>query len=141
MNIIMIMGFIGNDPETKTVGTTTVTNFSVATNESWTDKDGQKQQRTTWHRCVAWGKQGEIIEKYFSKGKPIQVTGSIQKRDYETDGGEKRQAVDIRVTSFNFVPQSKTGNPTEDTTSTPYQRPEGVENHAPTFDADETIPF
>ena len=130
------MGFLGQDPETKDVNDTTVTNFSVATTERWMDKKGEKQSATTWHRCVAWGKQGETIAKWFSKGKPIHVTGSIQKRDYDDKEGVKKQAVDVRVTSFCFVPQSK-----DQSNNQAYERPEGAENHAPTLDSDESLPF
>ena len=138
MNVIYLMGYLGQDPETKPVGDTTVTNFSLATSERWTDKNGDKQSITTWHRCVSWGKQGEIIAKYFSKGDPILVTGSIQKRDYDDKEGVKRQAVDVKVSSFQFIPSKNTNANVE--TKTEVSRPD-VPNMAPSFDSAEEMPF
>lgn len=138
MNKAFLQGFLGQDPETREVNQTSVTNFSMATSERYTDKNGEKQTVTTWHRVVAWGKQGEVIAKYFKKGDPILVTGSIQKRDYEDKEGQKRQAVDIKLDGFEFVPQKKVSN--QDADADVPERPD-VPNMAPSFDTNEEIPF
>lgn len=132
INNIQIMGYIGQDPVTKEVSGTTVTNFSVATTEHWKDKEGSKQSETTWHRCVAWGAQGEVIAKYFAKGDPIYVTGALKKRDYEDKDGAKKQAVDIKVNSFSFIPGKNTPKKSE---------PADDYGPEPSFDSNEDIPF
>jgi single-strand DNA-binding protein len=80
MNTIHILGRLGKDPETRQVGETSVTNFSVATTERYKDRHGNKQEKTQWHTVSFWGKQGEIIAQYFNKGDQIQVTGTMEYR-------------------------------------------------------------
>jgi single-strand DNA-binding protein len=137
MNSVYLMGRLGADPETKSVGDTTVTSFSMATSKKWKDKSGEMQEKTEWHRCTAWGRQGEVIQQYFTKGKPILVMGEINYRTWEKDDGTKGYATDVRVNSFEFLPSVKDSNNME-TGVTP--RPD-VPNEAPTFNQNEEIPF
>lgn len=103
MNKVILMGRLGGDPETRAVGGTSVTKFSVATSERWTDKgSGEKKERTDWHRCEAWGKTGEIIERFLHKGDQILLEGQIRVDQSEKDG-EKRTFVSVRVDRFHFV--------------------------------------
>lgn len=86
LNQVQIIGHLGNDPETKyTQGGAAVCNFSVATTERWT-KDGEQQERTEWHRVVAFGKLGEICGEYLKKGAQVFVQGKLQTESYEKDG-------------------------------------------------------
>jgi single-strand DNA-binding protein len=104
MNKAVLMGRLGGDPEVRYIsgGETSVTRFSVATSEKWTSKSGEKQERTDWHRCDAWGKTGELIAEYLGKGDQILLEGRIRVDQYERDG-EKRTGVSIRVDRFHFV--------------------------------------
>lgn len=69
MNKVILVGRLGKDPEVKyTGGGKAVANFSVATDESWKDKNGERQKKTTWHKIVVWGKQAEIAQQYLKKG-------------------------------------------------------------------------
>ena len=70
LNKVMLIGRLGQDPELKyTPGGAAVCNFSIATSESWTDKSGQKQEKTEWHRIVVWGKLAELCNQYLGKGR------------------------------------------------------------------------
>ena len=71
--------------------------FSLATNESYTNKDGEKVKETQWHNLVAWGKQADIIEKYLSKGKEIAIEGKLTSRSYEDKEGAKKYVTEIVV--------------------------------------------
>ena len=140
MNIALIQGRLGQDPELKTAGQSQVANFSVATSKKWTDKNGQKQEKTEWHKCQAWGKTGETIAKFFNKGDGITIQGEIQTRSWETDAGEKRYITEIRVERFFFVPSSKGSEKIANDFPEP-AIPPGTPNMAPSFDANEDMPF
>lgn len=109
MNKAIVLGRIGSDVELKTIGSgNNVANFSVATNKRWTDKDGERQERTEWHSIVFWGKQAEVIAKFFDKGDLILVEGEIQTRSWEGDDGVKRYKTEIVGNNFYFANSNKT---------------------------------
>ena len=79
VNKVIILGRLGQDPELKyTPGGAAVCNFSLATSENWTDKSGQRQERTEWHRVVVWGKLAELCNQYLSKGRQAYIEGRLQ---------------------------------------------------------------
>lgn len=86
MNKAILIGRVGQDPESKDVNGSTVVNLSVATDESYKDKSGQKVEQTEWHKVNAWGRLAEIIVQYVKKGDLICIEGKIQTRKYEKDG-------------------------------------------------------
>lgn len=90
VNQAMIIGNLGSDPELTTVGgnDTSKVTFSVATSERWT-KDGERQEKTTWHRVVAWSKTAEVCAQFLHKGSKVFVQGKIDNRQYEQDGETK----------------------------------------------------
>ena len=91
---VIIIGHLGNDPEIKEVGRdSVVANFSVATNYTYKDRDGNKQKETTWHSCVAWNGIAEIVEKYTKKGSKVQVIGRIKHEKYKPDWADKEVTV------------------------------------------------
>jgi single-strand DNA-binding protein len=98
MNIITLMGRLGKDPETRTVGSTNKTTISVATTEKWKDQNGNAQERTDWHNVEAWAKQGEVIANHFKKGDQILLTGQVR-----YDEHEGKWYTHIRMSSFEFV--------------------------------------
>jgi len=98
VNKVILIGNLGRDPEVKyTQSGTAVANLSVATNEVWTDKAGQKQEKTEWHRVVVWGKQAQVLAEYMSKGKQVYVEGSLQTRSWDDRDGNKRTTTEIRA--------------------------------------------
>lgn len=106
VNKVILMGRLGQDPETKHLNDTSVTNFSVATSETWKGKDGEKQEKTEWSRCVAWGKTGEFIQKYFSKGNMIFLEGKMETRNWEDKDGNKRYTTEVKVFKAEFTGES-----------------------------------
>ena len=98
VNKVILIGNLGRDPEVKyTQSGTAVANLNLATNEVWTDKAGQKQERTEWHRVVVWGKQAQVISEHLTKGKQIYVEGSLQTRSWDDREGNKRYTTEVRA--------------------------------------------
>jgi single-strand DNA-binding protein len=91
VNKVILLGNLGRDPETRyTTGGDAVTNLSIATSEQWKDKNGEKQERTEWHRVVLFGRQAEIAGEYLKKGRSVYIEGRLQTRKYtDKDGVEK----------------------------------------------------
>lgn len=104
VNKAIIVGHLGADPEVRQTGSgTTVTNFRVATSESWKDKDGEKQERTEWHTVVAWAKLGDLCGQYLSKGRQVYVEGRLQTRSWDADDGIKRYKTEIVARDVQFL--------------------------------------
>ena len=104
VNKAIIMGRLGKDPELKfTPGGTAVCNFSIATSRKWKGQDGQKQEATTWHNIVAWGKQAEAIKQYFVKGQEAHIIGRIDNRSYEAKDGTKKYISEVVLDEFSFT--------------------------------------
>lgn len=104
LNKVLLIGNLGRDAESRfTTSGQQVVNFTLATGDSYKDKTtGEAKKTTEWHRCVCWGKQAEIADKYLKKGMQIFVEGQIQYREYEKDG-VKRSATDIKVLNFRML--------------------------------------
>ena len=104
VNKAILIGNLGRDPELRyTQSGQAVVNFSIATSENWTDKSGEKQERTEWHRIVAWGKTGELCAQYLSKGRTVYVEGRIQTREWEDREGQKRTTTEINAQTVTFI--------------------------------------
>src|SRR5579871_2941697 len=104
VNKAIIIGNLGRDPEIRfTAGGQAVANFTVATNESWTDKAGQKQERTEWHKIVVWGKLGELCGQYLAKGRQCFVEGRIQTREWTDKEGKKNYTTEIVAQNVQFL--------------------------------------
>jgi single-strand DNA-binding protein len=98
VNKVILIGNLGADPEVKyTPDGVAVANFNLATTESWTNKNGERQERTEWHRIVMWRKLAEIAGKYLKKGSKIFVEGKLQTRSWEEQNGQKRYMTEIMV--------------------------------------------
>jgi len=99
INKVILVGNLGRDPELRYIPSgMAVANLNLATNESWTDKSGEKKERTEWHRVVVWGKQAEVLSGYLSKGRQVYVEGSLQTRSWDDKSGNKRYTTEIRAT-------------------------------------------
>ncbi len=101
VNKVILLGRLGADPEVRyTAGGTAVAKFNLATSETWKDKDGSKQEKTEWHRVVAFGKLGETCGEYLSKGKQVYVEGKLQTRSWEDKEGNKKYTTEVNVSNM-----------------------------------------
>lgn len=98
LNKAIIIGNLGSDPEIRTTGNgTRVAQFSVATSRSWTNQSGEQQEKTEWHRIVAWSKLADIVERYLKKGNQVYIEGEIQYRSYEDKDGVTKYTTEINA--------------------------------------------
>ena len=104
VNKVILVGNLGADPEVKyTPSGKSVANFRIATSEQWTNKDGEKEERTEWHRIVAWGRLGEICGEYLHKGKQVYVEGRLQTKTWEDRDGNKRYTTEIIAQAMQML--------------------------------------
>jgi single-strand DNA-binding protein len=104
VNKVILVGRLGRDPETRyTGGGQAVANFSIATDETYKDKNGERQKRTEWHKIVVWGKQAEIAQQYLKKGSLIFIEGRIQSREWQDKEGQKRTSFEIVASNFRML--------------------------------------
>jgi single-strand DNA-binding protein len=117
VNKATLIGRLGKDPEVRyTPDGTMITNFNLATDEQWKDKNGEKVQKTEWHRIVTFGKLAEICGNYLVKGKLIFVEGRIQTRSWEDKDGVKRYTTEIIASNMQML-DSKGQNKTDESNS------------------------
>jgi len=110
VNKVILVGRLGQDPELKqTQGGGAVCKFSLATSEFWQDKQGQKQEKTEWHRITVWGKLGETCNQYLAKGRQAYIEGRLQTNSWDDKDGQKRYATEIVATAVQFLGGAKDG--------------------------------
>lgn len=110
VNKVILVGRLGQNPEVRyTPSGAAVANFSVATNESWTDKSGQKQERTEWHRVVVWGKLAELCSQYLSKGRQCYVEGRLQTRQWQDKDGQTKYTTEVQAQTIQFLGGASAG--------------------------------
>lgn len=98
VNKVILIGRLGKDPEVKiTQGGVSYARFSIATDETWKDQGGERQQRTEWHNIVAWRKLADICGQYLTKGKLIYIEGRLQTRGWEDKDGNKRSTTEVQA--------------------------------------------
>jgi single-strand DNA-binding protein len=96
VNKVILLGNLGRDPETRyTTGGDAVTNLNIATSEQWKDKNGEKQERTEWHRVVLFGRSAEIAGEYLKKGRSVYIEGRLQTRKYTDKDGVEKYSTEI----------------------------------------------
>ncbi len=109
VNKVILIGNLGADPEVRyTANGTAVANFNIATSEQWNDKQGERQERTEWHRIVVWSKLAELCAEYLGKGRKVYVEGRMQTRQWEDREGNKRYTTEVVAQNVTFL-DSKSG--------------------------------
>ena len=113
VNKVILIGNLGRDAELKyTPSGAAVSNFSIATTETWKDKNsGERKEKTEWHRIVLWGKTAENLSQYLLKGKQIFVEGRLETRQWEDKEGQKRSTTEVRVGPSSASSESAPGSP------------------------------
>ena len=110
VNKVILIGHLGADPDMRyTPSGAGVCELRVATSESWKDKNGQRQERTEWHRVVVWGKTAEICAKYLAKGRQVYIEGRIQTRTYDDKEGQKRYITEVIANDVQFLSSGRDG--------------------------------
>ena len=108
LNRVSLLGHLVADPEVrKTKNGNTVTNFAIATNQKWKDSDGEKKEKTDFHRIVAWKKLGSLCGEYLKRGSSVYLEGQLRNRSYDTDKGEKRFVTEIIAKDVNILTWKK----------------------------------
>lgn len=106
LNRVQLLGRLGGDPEVRsTQNDTQVANFNIATSEKYT-KDGETQEKTQWHRVVAWGKLAEIGGQYLNKGSLVMIEGKLETRQYEDKEGATRYATEVIASDIYLLPSN-----------------------------------
>ena len=104
VNKVILVGNLGRDAEVRfTPGGQPVATLNLATTEQWNDKEGQRQEKTEWHRIVLWGKQAESLQQYLVKGKQIYVEGRLQTRQWDDKDGVKRYTTEIKADRITLL--------------------------------------
>ncbi|MFK7827443.1 MAG: single-stranded DNA-binding protein [Oligoflexales bacterium] len=104
LNRVTLVGNLGQDPELRyTQNQIPVVNFSLATTETRTDAQGQRQEQTEWHRVIVWNKQAENVHKFLKKGRPVLIEGKIQYRKWQDKNGQDRYTTDIVAQRVLFL--------------------------------------
>jgi single-strand DNA-binding protein len=121
LNRAQVIGNVTRDPEVRqTGGGQMVASFSIATNSSWVDKTGQRQEKAEFHNIVVWGKLAEIAQAYVKKGRKIYVEGRMQTRDWDGEDGQKRYKFEI--VAENMILLDRTGAPSGEGMDAGYER-------------------
>lgn len=115
LNKVMLIGNLGNDPEIRsTTGGNRVASFSLATSRSWSGTNGEKQEKTEWHKCVAWNSRGtglvDVIEKYCKKGDRLYVEGRIEYRQWQDKEGQTRYTTEINIREMMMLGGGRGGD-------------------------------
>jgi single-strand DNA-binding protein len=136
VNKVILVGNCGADPELRyTPAGTAVTTVNLATSEKFNGSDGNKQERTEWHRLVFWRQLAEICGKYLHKGKQIYVEGKLQTRKWQDQNGIERYTTEVVVDKMQMLGRASDGAGQGATNDRPAQQPE------PEFHQDDEIPF
>jgi len=151
LNKVMLIGRLGQDPEVRyTQSNTAVATLNLATNERYRDSNGEYQDRTEWHRVVAWGRTAEVCQQYLTKGSLIYVEGPLQTREWEDNQGQKRYTTEVKALQMTML-DSRGGNssgmgnapsaPASNAASSAPSSESGVNKTVNLDDIDDDLPF
>ena len=136
LNKVILIGNLGQDPEARfTPQGTAVTSLSVATNESWKDQSGEKQDRTEWHRVVMYGRMAETASEYMKKGQMVYVEGRLHTREWEDKNQIKRRTTEISCDNFTMLGKRS------DNTGSDRVAPDAAPNPKSDSRSDDDLPF
>lgn len=143
-NLVILICRLGQDPEfiPGSEEAKNVCRFSAATTQKYTNKRGEKVEKTQWHKCVIFGKRAEVFKKYVSKGNQVQVVGSLNYQDYTDKENIKRMFTSIIVDDFVFLEKRKVDEGTQDSNQdnkADVDKPEPVEASADV--TEDNLPF
>ena len=145
LNKVILIGRLGRDPATRYMPNgEAVCNFSVATSESWNDRNGQRVERTEWHNVTMYRRLAEIAGQYLKKGSQVYLEGKIQSRKYTDKNGVERTAYDIIVNEMKMLGGGSDGQQAQQAqgeTPTPPRRQAPAAPAAPAEDIDDDVPF
>ena len=152
INKVILIGNLGQDPEVRYMpGGNAVTSITLATSETWRDKQtGEQKERTEWHRVVFMGKLAEVAGQHLKKGAQVSVEGKLETRKWRDQSGQERYTTEVLVDSFTGVLQMLGGKPQQGSSqkaqSQPPARPAatpsaGQQSNEPPFDYDDDLPF
>ena len=146
VNKVILIGHLGSDPILRQVGNSQVAAITVATSETWTDANGQRQERTEWHSVSAWGKLADVCAKHLAKGRQVYVEGRIQSREYQDKEGQTRKVIEIKADQVVFLGPAPSGQsfggsskPSQSKASKPASNGWGTNNKG--VEDDDPIPF
>lgn len=153
VNKVIVIGNLGADPELRYTGSgQAVANVRLATNEVYTNADGERVEKTEWINAVAWGKQAEVLAEYAKKGSALFIEGSLQTRSWEDRDGNTRYTTEVKIREFQFLSSgnnndgngnssaAKSGNKRASKKSDPAPEPVSQDNSFD-FDGDYDLPF
>ena len=142
VNKVILIGNLGSDPEVRyTPDGVPVANFSLATSESWNDRNtGERQERTEWHRLVLWRKLAEIASQYLKKGSRIYVEGKLQTRSWDDQSGQKRYTTEVVVNDMQMLDSRGEGGGGGSRDAGYSDRPAGGQNVGPAAQPDAPPP-
>jgi len=140
VNKVMLIGNLGRDPEIRyTTSGQAVANFTLATTEKYTNKAGDKQEDTEWHRIVAWGRLAEICGEYLTKGRMVYIEGSIRTRSWEDKDGNTKWTTEIIARNMQMLGSS--GGRSESSSTADEKIPADFDIEEDSFGSDDDIPF
>lgn len=140
VNKVILIGNLGRDPEIRyTTSGQAVANFTLATTERYTNKSGERQEETEWHRIVAWGRLAEICGEYLSKGRMVYIEGSIRTRSWEDKEGNTRYTTEIVARNMQML--GGQGGRTEGPSDSDDKVPGDFDIEDDSFGSDDDIPF
>lgn len=143
VNKVILIGNLGNDPESRALPSGgTVTNISLATSESWKDKQsGQPQERTEWHRVVFFNRLAEVVAEYLKKGSKVYILGSLRTRKWQDDSGQDRYSTEIVASEMQMLDSRGAGDGSGFDAS-PSAQPNSAPAPSPADESfDEDVPF
>ena len=142
LNKVILIGRLGKDPEVRYMPNgEAVCNFSVATSETWNDRNGQRVERTEWHNVTMYRKLAEIAGKYLTKGSQVYLEGKIQSRKYQGKDGIERYAYDIIANEMKMLGGGNDSGQQSNQTPSQPRRQAPATPAAPVEDVDDDIPF
>jgi len=142
LNKVMVIGRLGQDPETRYMPSgDAVCNLSVATDESYKNKDGQKVDKTEWHRVSMFGKLAEIAGQYLTKGAQVYIEGKLETRKWQAQDGSDRYTTEIKAFSMQMLDSKGAGQQQQSAPPAQQQPASGGQMPPPADDIDPDVPF